>query len=406
MQLKSGKGTEDSNLTKAGLRSKWEAENKTRFTWHEKKVSTQSEAKKLQNMGKSMKIVTSDSSNYLIARKDSNGSNYVEKKIAQEQKKGNTNHWNFMNIRNKEGGGRIGVLLFTGFEGLDAFGPLEMFSLLGRIKPINLCTVGYQIGAYTKEEYKGTPCAVQADPVDRGTGAALPKTFGPQIIADYSIDNCPHLDVLIIPGGMGSRDLILGKAKESRLFKWIKEAAEKATLVVTVCTGAALLAETGLLDRVQATTNKKAFDWVVQQRIQVNWMRAPRWVEDGKFVTSGGVSAGTDVALHVVNLMFGKEVAYTCASMAEYDWDSNPDNPMLKTHISSSSSAQQHPGQYRGGGQGDGDDDDDDDDDDDEAEDASSMDMLMDARKAALQEMADLQRKASMDLKRAQSSAT
>jgi putative intracellular protease/amidase len=362
MQLKYNDGSSEQTLTRAGLRKKWEADNTTRWSWHEKKTARTSmkrraSKKNVSGKKKMEKLKWMKTSLALGPTRPSGGKayapaeikTYVQNKMSEAERKQNAHHWDFKNIQNSAEGGRMGVLLFTGFESLDAFGPLEMFSLLGRIKPINLVTVGYQIDAYTKEEYKGSPCTVQADPVDRGTGAALPRTFGPQVICDYSIDNCPHLDALIIPGGMGSRDLILAKAKESKLFKWIKEVAEKATLVVSVCTGAVLLAETGLLDRVQATTNKKAFDWVAQQRIQVNWMRAPRWVEDGKFVTSGGVSAGTDVALHCIQLMYGMDVAYSCASMAEYDWDSNPSHPMLKTCCASNQKPRRHSQSSRDG---------------------------------------------------------
>ena len=100
----------------------------------------------------------------------------------------------------------------------------------------------------------------------------------------------------------------------------LRAASEKADVVTTVCTGSALLARTGLMDGRPATSNKIAWDWVVQQGPKVLWKRKARWVDDGNLVTSSGVSAGTDMALALIARMHGREMALTTACTMEYTW--------------------------------------------------------------------------------------
>ncbi|MCP4821297.1 MAG: DJ-1/PfpI family protein, partial [Shimia sp.] len=102
----------------------------------------------------------------------------------------------------------------------------------------------------------------------------------------------------------------------------------KAEVVTSVCTGSALLARAGLLDGRAATTNKLAFDWVrgVSQTETVEWQRSARWVKDGKFYTSSGVSAGTDMSLQVIADLLGAEAAEQAAFWAEYEENNDADN--------------------------------------------------------------------------------
>ena len=110
------------------------------------------------------------------------------------------------------------------------------------------------------------------------------------------------------------------------IARWIAARAVDAELVLSVCTGAALLARSGVLDDRRATTNKHAFDWVVSQGPRVTWVRKARWVEDGKFVTSSGVSAGIDMALAVVAKTVDAGTASQVARVMEYTRHSNPDD--------------------------------------------------------------------------------
>ena len=105
-----------------------------------------------------------------------------------------------------------------------------------------------------------------------------------------------RFDLILVPGGIGTRR----EVDNPRLLEWLNQRAAAAILVTSVCTGAALLARAGLLDGKRATTNKRAFAWVASQGPEVNWIKQARWVEDGKFATSSGVSAGIDMALALI----------------------------------------------------------------------------------------------------------
>jgi transcriptional regulator GlxA family with amidase domain len=198
----------------------------------------------------------------------------------------------------------FGVVLFEGFELLDVFGPLEAWGMLANMGQCKITTVAERSGAVSSAQ-------------------------GPKAIAEFSFSDCPHLDLMLIPGGIGTRNEISNKT----LLDWLKVRAEKAEVVTTVCTGTAILAHTGLLDGRRATTNKRAFKWVAEQSAKVNWVREARWVEDGKFATSSGVSAGIDMALAVMARLYGAETAEAIAIAMEYEWhrDANWD-PFAKIH--------------------------------------------------------------------------
>ena len=160
----------------------------------------------------------------------------------------------------------LGVVLFEGFELLDVFGPLEMFGLAADEFEIRLIS-----------EHGGVVASRQ----------------GPKSVCDAAFSTSPALDLLMVPGGIGTRR----EVNNPVLLDWLKTRSEQAELVASVCTGSALLAKAGVLDGVRATTNKLAFAWASSQSAKVLWQRQARWVEDGKFFTSSGVSAGIDLAL-------------------------------------------------------------------------------------------------------------
>ena len=114
---------------------------------------------------------------------------------------------------------------------------------------------------------------------------------------------------------------------------WLGQASDASALVTTVCTGSALLARTGRLDGIAATSNKAAFKWVMAQGPKVDWKAEARWVEDGKFMTSSGVSAGMDMALAAVQRLYGEAEAERVATRTEYDWKRDASwDPFAKIH--------------------------------------------------------------------------
>lgn len=197
---------------------------------------------------------------------------------------------------------RLGAVLFPGFELLDMFGPLEMFGHMTGI--VDLATVA---------QNKGPVASAQ----------------GPSALADYGFADCPPLDLMLVPGGIGTR----AEIDNAAMLDWLRRRGGEAELVMTVCTGSALLARTGLLDGHRATSNKMVFQWVTEQGPRVQWVPEARWVEDGKFVTSSGVAAGIDMALAVAARLGGEQLGDTLATATEYDWHRDPHwDPFAKVH--------------------------------------------------------------------------
>jgi putative intracellular protease/amidase len=191
----------------------------------------------------------------------------------------------------------VGTLLFPGFELLDVFGPLEMFGAL-------------------PEDFTLQMVAESAGPVE--------SRQGPKAVADVALADAKPTDILLVPGGRGTRR----EVDNAALIDWLRRQAEASRLVASVCTGAALLARTGLLDHRKATSNKASFAWVVSQGANVLWQPHARWVVDGKFYTSSGVSAGMDMALALIAGVLGAEKAQGVANYAEYRWINDPgDDP-------------------------------------------------------------------------------
>ena len=183
----------------------------------------------------------------------------------------------------------IGVVLFEDFELLDVFGPLEMFGLAADHFEIRLISE---------------------------TGGVVASRQGPKSICDDSFQSAAAIDVLLVPGGTGTRR----EVDNPVLLEWLKQRSQQAELVASVCTGSALLAKAGVLNGMRATTNKMAFGWAASQSEKVQWQKQARWVEDGKFFTSSGVSAGIDMALAVIAKLVSQQAAEQAANFAEYTW--------------------------------------------------------------------------------------
>jgi transcriptional regulator GlxA family with amidase domain len=199
---------------------------------------------------------------------------------------------------------RVAVVLFDGFTVLDAYGPIQAFAACRRDNPDGTRLHFYDVFAL-------------------GIRPGLARSSeGPATEVSHTLTDAPPWDVLVVPGGQGTRKLV-----DDKMFvAWLRQASEKSPITATVCTGAALLARTGLLDGRKATSNKRAWDWVVAQGPRVNWKRRARWVDDGNIVSSSGVSAGTDMALALVERMNGREMAVSAARNMEYVWNQDATN--------------------------------------------------------------------------------
>jgi putative intracellular protease/amidase len=202
----------------------------------------------------------------------------------------------------------VGTLLFPGFELLDVFGPLEMFGAL-------------------PDDFALQMVAETEGPVE--------SRQGPKAIADLAMGDAKPYDILLVPGGRGTRR----EVDNAALIDWLKRHAEASSIVATVCTGAALLARTRLLDGRKATSNKASFAWVVSQGPSVDWQPRARWVVDGKFYTSSGVSAGMDMALALIADVCGSDKSRGVADYAEYRWASDPDDDPFAVHYDLSPAA-------------------------------------------------------------------
>ena len=186
----------------------------------------------------------------------------------------------------------LGAILYEGFELLDLYGPLEMFGSIG--PELRIVTVAQQLGPVASFQ-------------------------GPKTLAEHDFRDCPKLDLILLPGGFGTVQQ-LGNAA---LHDFLRARAAAAEVTMSVCSGSAILAKAGLLDGRRATSNKQFFDLARSQSANVDWVTEARWVEDGPFATSSGVSAGTDMALAVIARLYGKAKAHEIAELAEYEWQSD-----------------------------------------------------------------------------------
>lgn len=134
------------------------------------------------------------------------------------------------------------------------------------------------------------------------------------------LDRLPKNSVLVVPGGQGTRTLVNDVAFLRQLASWV----EQADVCLSICTGSALLAKAGCLDDKHATSNKKAYAWASSQSTKVHWQRVARWVHDGKFYTSSGVSAGMDMTLGFIADYYGTQTAQAIANHCEYRWQTDP----------------------------------------------------------------------------------
>ncbi|MBI2800101.1 MAG: DJ-1/PfpI family protein [Gammaproteobacteria bacterium] len=186
----------------------------------------------------------------------------------------------------------LGAVLYPDFELLDYYGPLEMFGSAGH--GLKIVTVAENVGPVRSAQ-------------------------GPSTLAEVNFAQAPALDLILLPGGLGTMEQL----GNTVLLGFLRRQAMQAEIVMSVCSGSALLAKAGLLDGRRATSNKLFFSLATAQSDKVTWVETARWVEDGKFFTSSGVSAGTDMALGVIAKLYGRVHADKVAVMTEYEWQSD-----------------------------------------------------------------------------------
>ena len=186
----------------------------------------------------------------------------------------------------------VGILIFDDVEVLDFCGPFEVFSVTGMDdeKPFRVFTLA------------------ASSPVTAKNGLSVNPT--------YSLEDAPRMDILLVPGGWGTRRLL----DNEEILHWIRKQHCETELTVSVCTGSLLLAKAGLLDEVEATTHHAAFDLFQRVAPRTKLREDLRVVDNGRIITSGGISAGIDMAFHVVARLLGDDVASETARYMEYDW--------------------------------------------------------------------------------------
>lgn len=192
---------------------------------------------------------------------------------------------------------RAGILIFDEVEVLDFCGPFEVFS------------VARPPGEHADERALFEAITVaEEDRIVTCRGGLLIKPHA-------TIEDHPPLDILVVPGGQGTRR----ERHNKRLLDWVEAQDRRAELTTSVCTGAFLLAELTLLDGKRATTHWRSVEWMREQYPAVEMLSDERVVDEGRIITSAGISAGIDMSLHVVSKLHGEEAAAWTARRMEYD---------------------------------------------------------------------------------------
>lgn len=193
----------------------------------------------------------------------------------------------------------VGILIFDDVEILDVAGPFEVFSVT-RLNDEQRLQQSSPFKVYLIAEKNKQIIAIG----------------GLRLTPDVTISECPELDLLIIPGGWGTRK----ESKNRILIKWISNQFTMDRLIASVCTGSSLLGKAGLLDGRDATTHWRAFDFLQESAPKARILKNVRFTLTEPIFTSAGVSAGIDLALRIVSHFFGTEVGQTTARQMEYPY--------------------------------------------------------------------------------------
>ncbi len=182
---------------------------------------------------------------------------------------------------------RVTVVLFEGFELLDVFGPVQ---LLQAVPDVIVDFAG-------------------------PTGEPVASSQGVEVVPTISYEQIEQTDIILVPGGKGTRQLVTNKS----FLAWLRGVGSQAPMAAAVCTGSAVLAAAGLLEGYAATSNKRAFAWASSFGEAVAWQPEARWVHDRNRWTSSGVAAGMDMTVALIAHLSSEEVALAAANLAEYE---------------------------------------------------------------------------------------
>lgn len=188
----------------------------------------------------------------------------------------------------------VGIYIYENAEVLDFSGPFEVFSTANRLSG----TEGMFNVFLVAEEVR----AVNA----RGGYSVNPH---------YGFEDHPKIELLVVVGGIHTAELA-----KPRVINWVSSISRNATVVASVCTGAFLLAQAGLLVNLNVTTHWEDIEELRESYPDITVVEKQRWVDQGKYITSGGISAGIDMSIHLVSRLGGKELAEKTARQMEFEW--------------------------------------------------------------------------------------
>jgi len=191
----------------------------------------------------------------------------------------------------------IGIYIYENAEVLDFSGPFEVFSTATRL-------------TNSESSFNVFLVAEENRPVNARGGYSLNPHY------DFSAH--PEIDILIVVGGIHTEELT-----KANVVSWVAATSEKARVVASVCTGAFILAQAGLLENLEVTTHWENIEELRESYPNINVVDSCRWVDEGKFVSSGGISAGIDMSLHLVSRLAGLELAEKTARQMEFEWRKN-----------------------------------------------------------------------------------
>jgi transcriptional regulator GlxA family with amidase domain len=189
----------------------------------------------------------------------------------------------------------VGIYLYKNAEVLDFSGPFEVFSTANHLNNENLQLNVSLIGE--------TDLSIEA----RGGFCVTPK---------YDIHTHPELDLLIVVGGVHTDEM-----QKTHIIQWIQEQGHKVPIMASVCTGAFLLAQAGILNSYQATTHWSDIEEFRQAYPDIPIIENVRWVDNQNVITSGGISAGIDMSLHLVSKLCSQQLAFSTAKQMEFQWN-------------------------------------------------------------------------------------
>ena len=192
---------------------------------------------------------------------------------------------------------RVGIVLFEDIEVLDFCGPFEVFSA----------------ARLNEDKRRDEPSPFEVVLVAEKS-APITTTGGMKVVPHYTFDTCPKLDILVVPGGWGTRK----ELHSTVMLGWLRKQSREVETLTSVCTGSMLLGFAGLLDGLHATTHWRSLDWMRDSFPNVTVEYDKHVVEDGDVVTCAGISAGIDMALTVVQRYCGENVARATAKHMEY----------------------------------------------------------------------------------------